>query len=144
MKKFIQFIVITVMVSGAGLVFWQDYEAGPIVDPRLDKYVDEWKRDMDQAGVKYKVRFNVMLDTIKVVNGIDTYGYSRTNTIRINANILDSEWLTRQTVYHEFGHNVFSLEHVEDKCIMFKEDLSESFYRDNWNNLLSKYINKAK
>jgi len=144
MKKFIQFIVITVMVSGAGLVFLHDYEAGPIVDPRLDKYVDEWKRDMDRARVKYKVRFNVMLDTIKVVNGIDTYGYSRTNTIRINANILDSEWLTRQTVYHELGHNVFSLEHVEDKCIMFKDDLGESFYQDNWNNLLSKYINKAK
>jgi len=27
---------------------------------------------------------------------------------------------------------------------MFKDDLGESFYQDNWNNLLSKYINKAK
>ena len=144
MKKFIQFTLIAGMVVGAGLVFWQDYQTGPVVDSRLDRYVNEWRRDMDQAGVEYKVRFNVMLDTIKVVNGISANGDSHTNTIRINANLLDSEWLTRQTVYHELGHNIFSLDHVDDKCIMFKDDLGESFYQDNWNNLLSKYINKAK
>ncbi len=144
MKRFIQFILITAMVVGAGLVFWQDYQTGPIIDSRLDKYVNEWKLDMDSAGIQYKVKFNVILDTIKVVKGISANGYSHTNTIRINENILDSEWLTRQTVYHELGHNIFLLDHVDDKCIMFEDDLSESFYQDNWNNLVSKYINKAK
>ena len=74
MKKFIQFTLIAGMVVGAGLVFWQDYQSGPVIDSRLDRYVNEWRRDMDQAGVEYKVRFNVMLDTIKVVNGIKTFG----------------------------------------------------------------------
>ena len=144
MKKFIQFTLTAGMVVGAGLVFWQDYQSGPVIDSRLDRYVNEWRRDMDQARVEYRVKFNIMLDTIKVVNRISANGDSHTNTIRINANLLDSEWLTRQTVYHELGHNIFSLDHVDDKCIMFKDDLGESFYQDNWNNLLSKYINKAK
>ena len=59
MKRFIQFILITVMVAGAGWVFWQDYRTGPIIDSRLDKYVNEWKHDMDSAGIRYKIIFMI-------------------------------------------------------------------------------------
>lgn len=146
MKRFIQFILITVIVAGAGWVFWQDYRTGPIIDSRLDKYVNEWKRDMDSAGIRYKIIFNTTLDTIKVVKGLKAYGYSHVSsrTIRVKEELLTSEWMTRQTVYHELGHHIFSLDHVEDECIMFEDDLGESFYQNNWNNLVSKYINKAK
>ena len=144
MKRFIQFILITVMVAGASWVFWQDYTSGPGVDHRLVKYVNEWKQDMDSAGISYNRIFNLRLDTIEVVGGMNAYGYCYTNHIEISEGILGSEWVTRQAVYHELGHHVLSLDHVDDKCIMFEKSLGEDFCRDNWNSLVSKYINKAK
>lgn len=124
------------------LVLWRDYSSAPYIDPALVKYVKEWSRDMDSADIRYTHVFN-SIDNIILYDGPE-FGESDIRTIKVNRDLLRSEWLVRQTVYHELGHNIFKLEHDTVESIMYSNNLGEEFYKNNWTQLKNYYITKCK
>ena len=136
----IVFIISLIIISD--VIIKRDYNTPPYIDPVLNKYIDEWKKDMDSADIEYIARFNE-IDSITIYNGKE-YGISHMRKVKVNTKILRSEWLTRQTVYHELGHNIFNLEHEYSECIMHSTNLGEDFYKENWMNVKDYYLNKCK
>ena len=139
----IRYVIFTLSVAFFAIyALKRDYDTPPTVDPALEVYVNEWKRDMDSAGISYLGVFN-QIDNIILYDGPE-YGLSHIRKIKINRKLLESEWLLRQTVYHELGHNVFDLKHGAQLSIMHAQDLGESFYKNNWDQIKIEYIRKCK
>jgi len=128
----------------AGYLMYNDQQYEPTISIQLKPYVTEWKHAMEQAGLDWKWKFN-QIDKIELSN-ITMHGTSSDilNVITIDRDILPDTILTRQTVYHELGHYVFGMEHVDTKSIMNINDLGSDFYRENWNRLVKEYIQQAK
>jgi len=133
-----------------------DYE--PKVDPVLQTYVDEWRLDMDSAGISYSRAWDE-LKSIEIVecskikaglinsNGGDehTLGMVIKPDRRI---VIDSSLLTmhesilRMTIYHELGHYAFNLDHIDDhEHIMNTNPLHYSEYKEKWPEFKYNYIN---
>ena len=115
---------------------------GEIISPFLVPYVNEWKSDMDDAGISYQKEFA----DIRHLKLTDFFFNQAGTSSRFNHMILIDDNLIKHgslsvkaTVYHELGHYIFQLQH--GSCvIMEKIAHPESDYAENWNTYLNEYL----
>jgi hypothetical protein len=104
-------------------------------------YVDEWKSTMTINDIDYS-HFN-NIKSISVKKNVGSFGLSNE---RLRTIVVDVEAVTagpatlRNTVYHELGHYIFGFEHTEDKDIMYRNNLGESYYKTEWTSIKGKYV----
>jgi hypothetical protein len=146
MKAIFSAIIIVSIIAYLTLVMFGGYtlEKEPDVDPRLAQWVSEWKRDMENAGIDYRVGFS-RIAKIRICEECRA-GYSDRGDREI---AVSREQLNagpnsaRGTIYHELGHAVFNLQH--GSCnIMRRESWTEPEYSENWTFFIDEYINKCK
>ena len=115
---------------------------GEIISPFLLPYVNEWKSDMDRAGIAYKKEFA----DIRHINLTEFFIEKAGTSSRFNHMILIDDSLIKHgplsvkaTVYHELGHYIFQLEH--GSCVIMEKTAHlESDYSENWNTYLKEYL----
>lgn len=116
----------------------------PEVEYRLVQWVDEWKRDMKNAGIDYAAGFG-RICRIKVCEDCKA-GYSDRGDREIAVSIEQLKagpYSARGTIYHELGHAVFNLQH--GSCnIMRSNSWAEDEYANYWNDFVEEYINECK
>jgi len=122
-------------------------ESEPLIDPSIKPYVEEWKRDMDRAGIDYRAAYG-RLDRIEVrpysVEGAAGETQTGARTIIIYGKQIErGEYSTRETVYHELGHWVFHLEH--GSCtIMETNARSNAKIEARWSEAVDEYLEACK
>lgn len=120
---------------------------GPTVDPILEPHVRDWLGLMSDNDLDVKRPFS-QLRSIMVTRlepGIVGNFHTWTNEIKISDQVLDrGKFSTRAAVYHELGHSIFGLNHSQEIGIMYRYSMSESYYRQNWNELEKLYISNCK
>jgi hypothetical protein len=145
MKRICLYIVLLSLL-GVALYYWlnnhKSNDAVVDIDPRLQKYIDEWQEDLNAEGVDTKSVF-ISLRSICIKNIPDdkvgvSYYYKR--TIEIDPVVLNrGEYSMRGAIYHELGHFAFGLEH-ESCQMMSTRILSEEVYKNNWDEMKKEYI----
>lgn len=116
----------------------------PRVDPRIKPYFDEWKRDLNSAGLDYSVALG-RVERITVCSGCRA-GYSDRveGTIAISEDQLGfGPNSVRGTLYHELGHAVFNLQHGSCK-IMRSRSWTEEELEHNWPLFVKEYLEACK
>lgn len=158
MKRFIQNIMILIAVgffAGMAIMTWEGNQTPPQVDAQLQPYVDQWKSDMDSAGVSYEWN---RLDYIRLVDRVPEHLLGGGDPMR--AGFADKasrsvyiRWDSSYTavhikviVYHELAHYLLGVEdHMTDGEILGSRLIRDpDHYSDNWSILLTNYINRAK
>lgn len=141
-------IFFAAVFGGIYLLFNGPVGNPPKVDKDLEPYVDQWRADMDEAGLDYERGFN-RIDSIVIVeyhNSGSAGHFSKANgcVSIIRAELENCGPLQlRVLIYHELGHYVFDLEHC-DRCIIMNPELkSEEFYQKNWDETLNEYISQC-
>lgn len=142
--KTFNLLVILGLLTYGGIEFYK-YSNKPnqtVVDPRLEKYLDEWKDACEKRSIDYTDALN-RIEEIKFVNDLGGYdGLSRRGTRQVLINIKSAGGdpvLTRVILWHELGHYVFDLEHSEG--IMNSTLLKSEIYEKNWVGYEAQYFN---
>lgn len=120
--------------------------AGYSVDPALRAVVEEWKRDVRQAGVnpdRALARLKVI--RIEILPG-DWAGLTNRSAGSVTIDPIQlrrGPYSTRHTLYHELGHFAFRLEHGD--CLMMEgSGLPEKHYRTYWKEMRREYLEEIK
>ena len=115
---------------------------GEVVSPPLVPFVNEWKSDMDQAGIEYQNEFaDIMhIDFADFLTGRAGSSSRFNHMIEINVELIkQGSTSVKATLYHELGHYIFRLEH--DCCvIMERRARTEADYAENWNTYVNEYL----
>ena len=117
-------------------------QTAPNISSGLLPYVNEWKRDMDDAGIVYEEGFN----DIRHINVVDFYFDNAGKASRRHRTVYVGEdcfkagpYSVKATLYHELGHYIFQLEH--GSCVLMeKGNRSEDEYSENWDLFLKEYL----
>lgn len=136
-------IIISLLIS-AGYLYWKhNVTTEPYIDPALQIFTNEWKTELDNAGISYEAGFN-RIDNIILTSDSEVSAHfdiaSRTIMISI-AQMERGEFSTRAAIWHELGHYVFRLEHSDG--IMNSYSLSEDSYINDWARLKNEYLIKC-
>ncbi len=148
--------IINLILCGCALAFilwsYQNNQVDPTIeDPKIRLIVEEWKRDMNHAGLNGD-KLIKRVDRIIVVKQIPSQEKSHTvgksdhgtRTIWIRERQYEHEYL-KALVYHELGHYIFDLNHQGTGEIMSKYLIEETgHYKKNWDTLLPIYLDKCK
>jgi hypothetical protein len=118
----------------------------PVVDPALYSVVNEWKSDMQAAGIDYTRAFR-RLHEIKISDLGDKLAGSCN---RFSKKIIVSKVVVERgayslkgTLYHELGHYVFDLKH--GSCEIMRSDAyPNSMYEKNWEEFKQEYLAACK
>lgn len=155
--KFTRF-VLKILALGAisGLLYfhYMGNSIEPTVAPELEVYANEWKNDMDSAGISYNWN---MLDHIKYVDEIpsDIFGDGDPNRAGFSDQSTRTVYIRKTNnyqpihvkviLYHELSHYMFNCRHM-GKGEILGENLIEDpgHYNNNWSILISNYINHIK
>ena len=141
LRLFSAVIVIAAIAVGLSLML-STKGTGPEIDPRLGAVVEEWKRDMDTRGIDYDKSFKRLLKVSIVDISPNHVGESRrsTRSVSISACALDrGDYFIRALVYHELGHFVFHLDHM-DGVIMTSPVLTNAEYEEQWQSAVDEYL----
>lgn len=150
MKKILGILLIILILPMAGCK--QEKKQPPQIDHALQQMVIEWTQLMSRNEIDYLSRFQD-IRKIQLVNSgslDDGYHAGESNkeykTISIDVdNFKEGYWSTRNTVYHELGHYVFGLKHVDKGLnIMNTSTTSEVVCKQNWRKLENKYVKACK
>lgn len=143
--RFIIAIVITCAITYAifvAIVISTKDSSPPKVAPELEDLVEEWKRDMDRANISYSQAFN-RINAIELAPPESPYaGVTELSTRKIKINVKQFSTgyaRTKATLYHELGHFVFALGHV-DGTIMQEKCPSEEELQENWEDYINEYL----
>ena len=117
-------------------------QTGPNISSGLLPYVNEWKADMNEAGIAYEEGF-YDIRQISIVDFVfDNAGKSNRmqHLVYIDEQAFKAgPYSVKATLYHELGHYVFQLEH--DSCVLMeKTGRNEDDYADNWEVYLAQYL----
>lgn len=141
------FILLGSAIAWVGLYTFLSGNAGPDVDPRLEPYVNQWKADMDAAGIHYEGGYNRIKQIAVYDLSHDLAGVS-IKGIRVGVSPVEAKrggCALKYIVYHELGHNVFNLDHSNDECSMMdRMAYTEADCFTGWNHLLEDYLKKCK
>lgn len=129
-----------------GVSYYNYMNSGVIyVDPNLETLVEEWKSEMTEHGLPYEGPYK----RIRRIEVVDDYGVSNlagqcnhtTGEIGIGKEqILKGYYTTKVILWHELGHYVFDLDHVDGISIMNGSTRPEGFYKENWEELKASYL----
>jgi hypothetical protein len=143
-----RFIIIFLFISigaAAAMIFLSTESKEPKVDTELVALVEDWKSDMNSAGIRYDAGFG-RIDRI-IVTDDPSYGghFSKASrTIYISRSQLEQgPYSAKAALYHELGHYVFDLEH-DTYGIMYKQSYQEEYYKSNWSTFLDEYLKTCK
>jgi hypothetical protein len=149
MKKLLTISILGVLCY-YGVKYYNYMNSGvTYINPNLKAMVDEWKSKMKEHGLQYEDAY-IRLRRIEIVDEslIDNLaGQSNkwTGTIRIsNTQIIKGYWTTKAILWHELGHYIFDLDHVDDVTIMNSNTFDEYSYRNYWHDFELSYINQIK
>jgi hypothetical protein len=144
----LRFIIVLIVICAVtyaifvSLVICTKDDTPPRVAPELKALVEEWEWDMRDAGLDYTQAFN-RLEAIELSSPNAPYaGVADLSTrkIKINPKQLGSgRARTKATLYHELGHFVFALDHVEG-TIMQEKCPSEEELQENWEDYINEYL----
>ena len=137
-------------LAGAGILWYLLWTRppgpGPVVDARLKPALIDWMEDMRDLGLDVKWRYG-RLDWILVESSGHLAGHSDpgSGTLMVSEQALSrGPWTAKAVLYHELGHYIFGLNHTDEISIMYKENLPEDYYRENWPELLNDYLTQCK
>jgi len=154
MKSFIRLIASIIVfgfLAGMAIMVYEGNKTPPVVDPKLQVYVDQWRRDMDSAGVTYNWN---RLDYIRLVERIPSgilgdgdpmrAGWSDYSSRSVYVRN-DPQYLpihVKVIVYHELAHYLLGVEEHSDRGQIMGLHLVEDplHYTSNWSILLKNYI----
>jgi len=142
----IKYIFIIVLVTLFLAKQYAKFEQEPFVDPQLTSLVEEWKGLMEDNDIQYMAGFK-RIDNIIIGNSSSHAGVSDkyNSIIMLNIDELRSgPYTTRVILFHELGHYVFNLNHCDERSIMYHKCLDEKYYKDNYESIISEYLNKCK
>lgn len=148
MRKWIGLILIC-LLGYYGVRYSQYMNSGHIeISSPLVPMVNEWKSVMYTQHLPIKpfkrIRKIIIVDD-SVVDGDVAYCDKYKQIIYISkSTITKGYWTTKAAVWHELGHFIFELDHVNDLDIMNTYVLREDEYRDNWPQLEKNYLKKCK
>ena len=134
-------IIIAVIATGLSLML-ATKGTGPEIDPRLSAVVEEWKSDMASRGLEYAPAFKRLVKMSIVEISPNHVGESRrsTRSISISTCVLErGHYFTKALVYHELGHFVFHLDHM-DGVIMTSPVLTDAEYEEQWQAAVDEYL----
>lgn len=116
---------LTILLGMVLIISWTIRNDGRdvYVDPKLEKYVDQWVETMENNGIEYEDGFNrldsIVISDLKefdVPNEFDVRGLSNTGNGNIYIDVETMEMgadAIRWVVFHELGHAVYKLSHSE-------------------------------
>ena len=114
----------------------------PKVDAKLEELVSDWQREMQDAGLEYRPAFN-RLESIELSSEKEPWaGVTEVSTRRIKINpkqLSSGYYRAKASVYHELGHWVFCLGHVEG-TVMQEKCPSEEELQENWQDYINDYL----
>lgn len=158
MKDLFKLIIGPMILGGfiaLGILHYQGNQTPPVVDEPLIPYVEQWRSDMDSAGIEYNWN---RLDYIRLVDKIPSDIFGDGDPMRAG----NSDQSTRSVyvrdaeeyqpihikviVYHELAHYLLNInDHMEDGQILGSRLIEDpAHYSENWSILLDNYINYIK
>lgn len=158
MKRFIQ-IVFTIIAfgffAGMAIMTYKGNQTPPVVDKELQSYVDQWRSDMDSAGVTYNWN---RLDYIKLVDKIPQnllgggdpmragWSDNSSRTVYVRQDPQYQPIHIKVILYHELAHYLLEVEEHSDRGSIMAEHLVEDplHYSSNWSILLTEYISAVR
>lgn len=119
-----------------------------IVSPPLVTIVDEWKSTMNQRHIPIapfkRIRKIVIVDD-SVVDFDYGYCNKQLQLIYISkSTVMKGYWSTKAAVWHELGHFIYELDHVDGFNLMNAEAYTEEEYKENWKTLEQDYLKLCK
>ena len=130
------------------------------VDERLVPIVNEWIKMMESEGIQYENTFNrlncilIVSDSV-VIHRMHLYNMEVTDAVAISdpktKSIIISETqankgglVLKATVWHELGHSVYGIGHVEGYYLMNEYTYTEKEYTSDWDKLKANYLLRCK
>ena len=156
MKRFVLLFILAMLVYyGVRLhqLLGKGSGADMTVDPLLVELLNEWKKDMADNDIYYATTFNRLHKIIVVEDSLITgskqgnvaYANMYEHNIKISKGIVErGRLVTKATLYHELGHYVFDLDHVDAYCLMHEYSHEEADLKKNWDYLLDMYLIRCK
>jgi hypothetical protein len=148
MKQIIGILVIC-LLGYYGVRYYNHMNSGHVeVSSPLVPIVNEWKSAMYTRHLPIKP-FNrirkIIIVNDSVVDGDAGYCSKYDQVIYISkSTIKKGYWSTKAAVWHELGHFIFELDHVDGLDIMNAYTFSEEEYKDNWPKLEKNYYKQCK
>lgn len=135
-----------VIVSAATAIILTNDSTGPEIDPRLKDYISDWQKELDLAQIEYEPGFNRLTEIRMIRLPSSKAGYYREWSRSIVISTSQAElgpWSIRATLYHELGHAVFGLSHLNGS-IMATHSFTEKEIISNWDQWLAEYLDYCK
>jgi Zn-dependent peptidase ImmA (M78 family) len=129
------------------------------VDERLVPFVNEWIEMMDEEQIRYVYEFND-INLIAIVEDSVVLRHMRLYNMKGPAVALSDpitqmiiigesqaakgEHTLRATVWHELGHYIYNLHHVDGYYLMNEYSYSEKEYEADWDMFKTNYLIRCK
>jgi len=149
MKKLLAISILGILCY-YGVMYYNYMNNGvTYVDPNLETLVEEWKSEMEEHGLDWKDKYS----RIRRIDLVSDYGVKHIAGHADHTNrklgigveqVFKGRYTTSAVLWHELGHFVFGLEHQDGISIMNSETKEEEYYKENWEELKTNYINQIK
>jgi hypothetical protein len=114
------------------------------VSPPLVSIVNEWKATMNTQHLSiapFKRIRKIVIVSDSVVDHDAAYCNKITQVIYVaESTVKKGYWSTKAAVWHELGHYIFELEHVDAFDLMNAYSYSEDIYKLGWHRLSTNYL----
>lgn len=151
-KSFIA-IIILIAVCYYGVIYYSNTNnVTTSIDAPLVSIIDEWKQVMLENNITCdgpvgRLQGVWIMDDSVVgqIPGAVAFADPVSHIIGISkSQALKGFYTTRATLWHELGHYVFQLDHMECECLMNEDSYTEEEYIENWEMFKAEYIKTCK
>ena len=159
MKNLIGIILLAVLCY-YGVTYYQHMNDPRIkVEERLAPYLSEWVDMMEKENIEYEGPFHRLSYIMIVPDSVVLESMARHGFIGESVAISDpaaqsiiisetqaskGEYTLKATLWHELGHYIYELNHVEGYYLMNEYSYDEKEYKEDWDKFKDNYLLRCK